>query len=277
MVVVAEQRARRPWTLSSVRLHRKTRPAGVGRHDQGARRDRRRHSCSWTPRTATWPRPGRSCKDGARGRRGASGGCGPVNQRHRGRADGAGRRAAALDPESTGGSILYTPQPGPGRRPRGHDRPPRRRSRKEQLRVVSIAHRGGFGARIACDLEQIVVVALGARQARPRRAATSRRARRRCCRCSMVCAQVQDVDNPAGCAIGKGLTGLRLRRTADAAAHPARRRADADADWLYVQRCRRSSRNIDFDFDCAGHQYHAHRRLPWRWAAWNGDGAAAAA
>ena len=83
---------------------------------------------------------------------------------------------------TTGGFILWTPEPGPARLP-GRDLRVDSGIEKEQLRVISTATGGGFGARIAV-LPGADRRRRARARARPRRCATSRRARRRCSRCS---------------------------------------------------------------------------------------------
>ena len=78
-----------------------------------------------------------------------------------------GAALAAPDPE-TGGFILWTPSQGPHAY-QGAICAVDRASRRSKLRVISTATGGGFGARIACYPEQIVVVAL-ARELGQRRA-----------------------------------------------------------------------------------------------------------
>ena len=118
------------------------------------------------------------------------------------------------DPD-TGGFILWTPSQGPHAyqaavcASTGIE--------KERLRVVSTATGGGFGARIACYPEQIVVVALARELGRPVRYVETRSE-------TMLGmqhgrAQVQDV-TIGGTRDGK-ITGLKVRVIADCGAYPA--------------------------------------------------------
>jgi carbon-monoxide dehydrogenase large subunit len=121
---------------------------------------------------------------------------------------------AVPDPE-TGGFILYTPSQGPhayqGTISASTGIEP------EKLRVVSTATGGGFGARIACYPEQVVVVALARELGRAVRYIETRSE-------TMIemqhgRAQVQDVEI-GGTRDGK-ITGLRVRVIADCGAYPA--------------------------------------------------------
>ena len=121
---------------------------------------------------------------------------------------------AAPDPE-TGGFILWTPSQGPHAYrdticgSTGIE--------KDQLRVISTATGGGFGARIACYPEQVVVVALARKLGRAVRYVETRTE-------TMLAmqhgrAQVQDVEI-GGTRSGK-ITGLKVRVIADCGAYPA--------------------------------------------------------
>jgi carbon-monoxide dehydrogenase large subunit len=125
-----------------------------------------------------------------------------------------GAALAKPDPD-TGGFILFTPSQGPHAyqaticASTGIE--------KEQLRVVSTATGGGFGARIPCYPEQIVVVALARALGRAVRYIETRSE-------SMLemqhgRAQVQDVEI-GGTRDGK-VTGLKVRVIADCGAYPA--------------------------------------------------------
>ncbi len=149
---------------------------------------------------------------------------------------------AAPDPE-TGGFILYTPSQGPHAY--------RARScastgiEKEQLRVISTATGGGFGARIACYPEQIVVVALARELGRAVRYIETRS--ETMLEMQHGRAQVQDVEI-GGTRDGK-VTGLKVRVIADAGAYPA------DAALMPMLTGLMSSGvyeipKIDFHFDC---------------------------
>ena len=144
---------------------------------------------------------------------------------------------AAPDPE-TGGFILYTPSQGPHAyqgtiaASTGIE--------KEQLRVVSTATGGGFGARIACYPEQIVVVALARELGRAVRYIETRS--ETMLEMQHGRAQVQDVEI-GGTRDGK-ITGLKVRVIADCGRLSRRRRADADAHRPDVlRRLRRSRRS----------------------------------
>jgi carbon-monoxide dehydrogenase large subunit len=123
--------------------------------------------------------------------------------------------ALAVPDPDTGGFILYTPSQGPHAyqgticASTGIE--------QEQLRVVSTATGGGFGARIACYPEQVVVVALARKLGRAVRYIETRSE-------TMIemqhgRAQVQDVEI-GGTRDGK-VTGLKVRVIADCGAYPA--------------------------------------------------------
>jgi carbon-monoxide dehydrogenase large subunit len=125
-----------------------------------------------------------------------------------------GAYIAAPDPE-TGGFILWTPSQGPHAiqgavcASLGLE--------KEQLRVITPATGGGFGARIAAYPEQVVTVALARKLGRAVRYIETRSE-------TMLSmqhgrAQVQDVEI-GGTRDGR-VTGLRVRVIADAGAYPA--------------------------------------------------------
>ena len=105
--------------------------------------------------------PGQEALEGAEVRVGAR----FINQRLAAVPMEPGAALAAPDPD-TGGFILWTPSQGPHAyqgticKSTGLE--------KEQLRVISTATGGGFGARIACYPEQIVVVALARELGRAR-------------------------------------------------------------------------------------------------------------
>src|SRR6478735_2768875 len=149
---------------------------------------------------------------------------------------------AAPDPE-TGGFILYTPSQGPHAyqgtiaASTGIE--------KEKLRVVSTATGGGFGARIACYPEQIVVVALARELGRPVRYIETRSETMP--EMQHGRAQVQDVEI-GGTRDGK-VTGLKVRVIADCGAYPA------DAALMPMLTGLMSSGvydipKVDFHFDC---------------------------
>ena len=161
-------RGREPVRRRRLRAARRAR-----RHDQGARRRRAEALPGRQPRRG---RPSRQeALEGAEVRVAER----FINQRVAAVPMEPGAAMAAPDPD-TGGFILWTPSQGPHAyqgtvsKSTGIE--------KDKLRVISTATGGGFGARIACYPEQIVVVAL-ARELGAR-CATSRRARRRCSRCS---------------------------------------------------------------------------------------------
>jgi carbon-monoxide dehydrogenase large subunit len=121
---------------------------------------------------------------------------------------------AKPDPD-TGGFVLYTPSQGP----HAYQRTICKSLGLEpaQLRVVSPATGGGFGARIACYPEQVVLVALARELNRAVRYVETRSE-------TMVemqhgRGQVQDVEL-GGTRDGR-LTGLRVHVTADCGAYPA--------------------------------------------------------
>jgi carbon-monoxide dehydrogenase large subunit len=123
--------------------------------------------------------------------------------------------ALAVPDPDTGGFILYTPSQGPHAyqsticASTGIE--------QDKLRVVSTATGGGFGARIACYPEQVVVVALARKLGRAVRYIETRSE-------TMIemqhgRAQVQDVEI-GGTRDGK-ITGLKVRVIADCGAYPA--------------------------------------------------------
>src|SRR3954447_10830094 len=182
--------------------------------------------------------PGKEALDDAEVRVGAR----FVNQRVAAVPMEPGAAMAAPDPE-TGGWILWTPSQGPHAyqgtvcASLGIE--------KEQLRVVSTATGGGFGARIACYPEQIVVVELARRLGKAVRYIETRSE-------TMIeiqhgRAQVQDVEI-GGTRDGK-VTGLKVRVIADCGAYPA------DAALMPMLTGLMSSGvydipKIDFHFDC---------------------------
>ena len=107
-------------------------------------------------------------------------------------------------------------EPGPARLP-GRDLRLDRASRTDKLRVVSTATGGGFGARIACYPEQIVVVALARELGRAVRYVETRS--ETMLEMQHGRAQVQDVEI-GGTRDGK-VTGLKVRVIADCGAYPA--------------------------------------------------------
>jgi carbon-monoxide dehydrogenase large subunit len=124
--------------------------------------------------------------------------------------------AALAKPDAeTGGFILFTPSQGPHAyqaticASTGIE--------KEQLRVVSTATGGGFGARIPCYPEQIVVVALARSLGRAVRYIETRS--ETMLEMQHGRAQVQDVEI-GGTRDGK-VTGLKVRVIADCGAYPA--------------------------------------------------------
>jgi carbon-monoxide dehydrogenase large subunit len=125
-----------------------------------------------------------------------------------------GAALAAPDPD-TGGFILWTPSQGPHAiqgavcAATGIE--------KEQLRVVSTATGGGFGARIATYPEQIVPVALARQLGRPVRYVETRS--ETMLEMQHGRAQVQDVEI-GGTRDGK-VTGLKVRAIQDCGAYPA--------------------------------------------------------
>ena len=125
-----------------------------------------------------------------------------------------GAALAKPDPE-TGGFILYTPSQGPHAYQGAISKATGIEA--EKLRVVSTATGGGFGARIACYPEQIVVVALARELGRAVRYIETRS--ETMLEMQHGRAQVQDVEI-GGTRDGK-ITGLRVRVIADCGAYPA--------------------------------------------------------
>jgi carbon-monoxide dehydrogenase large subunit len=121
---------------------------------------------------------------------------------------------AKPDPE-TGGFILFTPSQGPHAYQAAISKATGIEASK--LRVVSTATGGGFGARIACYPEQIVVVALARELGRAVRYIETRS--ETMLEMQHGRAQVQDVEI-GGTRDGK-ITGLRVRVIADCGAYPA--------------------------------------------------------
>src|SRR3954451_6985930 len=125
-----------------------------------------------------------------------------------------GAALAAPDPD-TGGFILWTPSQGPhliqaaACKSTGIE--------KDKLRVISTATGGGFGARIPCYPEQIVVVALARELGRPVRYIETRS--ETMLEMQHGRAQVQDVEI-GGTRDGR-VTGLKVRVIADCGAYPA--------------------------------------------------------
>ena len=117
--------------------------------------------------------------------------------------------------DETGGFILYTPSQGPHAykaaicASTGIE--------EDKLRVISTATGGGFGARIACYPEQIVVVALARTLGKAVRYVETRS--ETMLEMQHGRAQVQDVEI-GGTRDGK-LTGLKVRVIADCGAYPA--------------------------------------------------------
>ena len=153
-----------------------------------------------------------------------------------------GAAMAAPDPD-TGGFILWTPSQGPHAyqgavcTSTGIE--------KDKLRVISTATGGGFGARIACYPEQIVVVALARELNRPVRYIETRS--ETMLEMQHGRAQVQDVEI-GGTRDGK-VTGLKVRVIADCGAYPA------DAALMPMLTGLMSSGvyaipKVDFHFDC---------------------------
>lgn len=153
-----------------------------------------------------------------------------------------GAAMAAPDPE-TGGFVLYTPSQGPHAyrdtvcASTGIE--------KDKLRVISTATGGGFGARIACYPEQVVVVALARALGRPVRYVETRS--ETMLEMQHGRAQVQDVEI-GGTRDGR-VTGLKVRVIADAGAYPA------DAALMPMLTGLMSSGvyeipKIDYHFDC---------------------------
>ncbi|MDA0162561.1 xanthine dehydrogenase family protein molybdopterin-binding subunit [Solirubrobacter ginsenosidimutans] len=125
-----------------------------------------------------------------------------------------GAALAKPDPE-TGGFILFTPSQGPHAYQAAISKATGIEA--EKLRVVSTATGGGFGARIACYPEQIVVVALARELGRAVRYIETRS--ETMLEMQHGRAQVQDVEI-GGTRDGK-VTGLRVRVIADCGAYPA--------------------------------------------------------
>src|SRR6478735_5386511 len=154
--------------------------------------------------------PGKEALDDAEVRVGAR----FVNQRVAAVPMEPGAAMAAPDPE-TGGWILWTPSQGPHAyqgavcAATGIE--------KDKLRVISTATGGGFGARIACYPEQVVVVALARELNRPVRYVETRS--ETMLEMQHGRAQVQDVEI-GGTRDGK-VTGLKVRVIADCGAYPA--------------------------------------------------------
>ncbi|RKQ84917.1 carbon-monoxide dehydrogenase large subunit [Solirubrobacter pauli] len=153
-----------------------------------------------------------------------------------------GAALAQPDPD-TGGFILYTPSQGPHAyrdticKSTGLD--------EDQLRVISTATGGGFGARIACYPEQIVVVALARTLGRAVRYVETRS--ETMLEMQHGRAQVQDIEI-GGTRDGQ-VTGLKVRVIADAGAYPA------DAALMPMLTGLMSSGvyeipKIDYHFDC---------------------------
>ncbi len=122
---------------------------------------------------------------------------------------------AKPDPEVEGGFLLYTPSQGPHSyhaticKSIGLD--------TDKLRVISTATGGGFGARIACYPEQVVVTALARELGKAVRYIETRS--ETMLEMQHGRAQVQDVEI-GGTRDGK-LTGLKVRVIADCGAYPA--------------------------------------------------------
>ena len=123
---------------------------------------------------------------------------------------------AKPDPEVEGGFILYTPSQGPHAY-HGDDLQVDRASTTDKLRVISTATGGGFGARIACYPEQVVVIALARELGKAVRYIETRS--ETMLEMQHGRAQVQDVEI-GGTRDGK-LTGLKVRVIADCGAYPA--------------------------------------------------------
>ena len=125
-----------------------------------------------------------------------------------------GAALAKADPE-TGGFILFTPSQGPHAiqgaicAATGIE--------AEKLRVVSTATGGGFGARIACYPEQVVVVALARELGKAVRYIETRS--ETMLEMQHGRAQVQDVE--IGGTRDGTITGLKVRVIADCGAYPA--------------------------------------------------------
>ena len=122
---------------------------------------------------------------------------------------------AKPDPDVEGGFLLYTPSQGPHSyhaticKSIGLD--------TDKLRVISTATGGGFGARIACYPEQVVVTALARELGKAVRYIETRS--ETMLEMQHGRAQVQDVEI-GGTRDGK-LTGLKVRVIADCGAYPA--------------------------------------------------------
>ncbi len=155
--------------------------------------------------------PGAEALDGAEVRVGGR----FVNQRIAAVPMEPGAALAKADPDVEGGFILFTPSQGPhaiqGAVSKSTGIP------AEQLRVVSTATGGGFGARIATYPEQIVVVALARELGRAVRYIETRS--ETMLEMQHGRAQVQDVEI-GGTRDGK-ITGLKVRVIADCGAYPA--------------------------------------------------------
>ena len=123
--------------------------------------------------------------------------------------------ALAAPDEETGGFILWTPSQGPHAYQGAISAATGIEA--EQLRVVSTATGGAFGARIACYPEQVVVVALARELGRAVRYIETRS--ETMLEMQHGRAQVQDVEI-GGTRDGK-VTGLKVRVTADCGAYPA--------------------------------------------------------
>src|SRR4051812_39279000 len=182
--------------------------------------------------------PGKEALDDAEVRVGAR----FVNQRVAAVPMEPGAAMAAPDPD-TGGWILWTPSQGPHAyqgtvcASTGIE--------KDQLRVISTATGGGFGARIACYPEQIVVVALARKLDRPVRYIETRS--ETMLEMQHGRAQVQDVEI-GGTRDGR-VTGLKVRVIADCGAYPA------DAALMPMLTGLMSSGvydipKVDYHFDC---------------------------
>jgi aerobic carbon-monoxide dehydrogenase large subunit len=123
--------------------------------------------------------------------------------------------ALAAPDEETGGFVLFTPSQGPHAYQGAISAATGIEA--EQLRVVSTATGGGFGARIACYPETVVVVALARELGRAVRYIETRS--ETMLEMQHGRAQVQDVEI-GGTRDGK-VTGLKVRVTADCGAYPA--------------------------------------------------------
>jgi carbon-monoxide dehydrogenase large subunit len=125
-----------------------------------------------------------------------------------------GAALAKPDPE-TGGFVLFTPSQGPHAYQAAISAATGIEA--EKLRVVSTATGGGFGARIACYPEQVVVVALARELGKAVRYIETRS--ETMLEMQHGRAQVQDVEI-GGTRDGK-ITGLKVRVIADCGAYPA--------------------------------------------------------